>query len=137
MEEWVEHAISQWRREGIRLNPPATMPSIEKVECILDLSFPEDFKQLYLNANGFLDFDARGFFLSLWSLERIIDDYNPAKKFTMFCDNSLSVCQYGFDRNKPGIFKAYTHHQQGPVELIAKSFKELITLFNDDDEILF
>jgi hypothetical protein len=137
MEDWVESAISQWRQEELEINPPAPIKSIKNAESILNFRFPPDFKGLYLSVNGFVNFEQRGFMLSLWSIERIVDDYDPAKKFIMFSDYSLSVCQYGFDRNKTGIFKAYTHHQQGPVQFVAESFKELIRLFNDDGEILF
>lgn len=137
MEEWIEAAMSQWRQEELEINPPASMGLIEKAESILSLRFPLDFKQLYLAVNGFVDFELRGFMLSLWSLERIIDDYNREKDLVKFGDHSISVCQYGFDKNKLGIYKSYTHHQVGPIEFITGSFKELISLFNHDDEILF
>lgn len=87
--------------------------------------------------NGFVDFEYRGFFLSLWSLGRIIDDYDKDKEFIMFSDYSLSVCQYGFHRDKKGIFKTYTHHQQGPAEYVAETFRQMIAFINSDSELLF
>lgn len=137
MESWVESAINQWRLEEVKLNSPASISYIEQAESILNFRFPEDFKQLYLAVNGFADFEVRGFFLSLWSLESIVDDYNKANKLIIFGDFSLSVCQYGFDRNRDGIFRAYTHHQQEPVEFVANTFQEIVGLINRDSELLF
>jgi hypothetical protein len=137
MKLWIQNAIDQWNTEGLQLNPPASASDIEKAEACLSFHFPEDFKELYSIVNGFADFEIRGFMLSLWSLDRIIDDYTASKKFIMFSDFSISVCQYGFDKDKIGVFKAYTHHQQGSYELVTESFQEMIELINTDSELLF
>ena len=137
MESWITNAIRQWREEKIELNQGASFADIEKVQDLIGFKFPSDFRELYLVANGFVDFEARGFFLSLWSLGRIIENYDKGKQFIMFGDHSLSVCQYGFHRSKPGIFKTYTHHQQGPIEHIAESFRQTVELINLDSELLF
>lgn len=137
MENWISEALVQWREEGIEINQEASFADIERTEDRIGYKFPNDFRELYSVVNGFVDFEARGFYLSLWSLNRIIKDYNKDKEFIMFGDHSLSVCQYGFHRSKPGIFKTYTHHQQGPIEHIAESFRQTVELINLDSELLF
>jgi hypothetical protein len=137
LKKWISEVLSQWKEEGIKINQGASFADIVRAEDLIAYKFPYDFKELYSVINGFVDFEARGFFLSLWSLNRIIDDYEKNKEFIIFCDHSLSVCQYGFHRNKAGIFKTYTHHQQGPIEHIAESFRQAIELINSDSELLF
>ncbi|MBW4888896.1 SMI1/KNR4 family protein [Mucilaginibacter sp. HMF5004] len=137
MESWVQKAISQWTIEGLKLNPAVTVADIANAEEQIGFSFPDDFKQLYLTVNGFVDFEFRGFFmLSLWSLERILADYDKTKELIMFSDHSISLCQYGFNKNKTGLFRAWTHHQQGPVDFIAESFRQIIELINSDSQLL-
>lgn len=137
MENWVQKAIAQWKDEALELNEGANVSDIEKAEDQIGFKFPDDFKELYIVINGFVNFEMRGFMLSLWSLDRVVSDYDPNKNLIMFSDHSLSICQYGFSKNRAGIFKAYTHFQEGPIELISESFQKLIALFNVDAEQLF
>lgn len=134
---WVQQAIAQWKEEELELNSGADIAEIERVENKIGYKFPDDFKNLYLNVNGFIDFEWNGSMLSLWSLGRIEDDYEDANKYIMFGDFFTSLCQYGFDKSNGHIFKAYTHHQVGPVQFIVKSFQELIELFNSNSQLLF
>ena len=137
MGNWISEVLAQWKEEGIEINQGASFADIERAEDLIGYRFPNDFRELYSVVNGFVDFEARGFYLSLWSLNRIVDDYDKDKEFIIFSDHSLSVCQYGFHRSKAGIFKTYTHHQQGPTEHIAESFRQAVELINRDSELLF
>ena len=137
MENWIKEALAQWNRDKVVLNKGASVVSIERTEDLIGYKFPKDFRELYLEVNGFLDFEIRGFLLSLWSLDRILGDFDKQKECIIFCDHSLSLCQYGFHRSKAGIFKSYTHHQEGPITHIADSFRELIKFMNSDSEVLF
>lgn len=137
MENWIQKTISQWEEEELELNGGASLDDFKSAEAQIGYTFPKDFKKLYSVTNGFVDFEMRGFMLSLWSLERIVDNYKHNKGFIMFSDHSLSVCQYGFSKVEKEIFKAYTHHQQGPIEIVAPSFQQMIELFNCDSEVLF
>ena len=137
MGNWVQQAITQWNEEGLELNPPATATDIENAEKHIGFSFPEDLKELYLTVNGFVDFEWKSSMISLWSLNRIVEDYNEIKRFIMFSDFSISLCQYGFAKDHTGIFKAFTHHQKEPAQFIARSFQEVIELINSDSELLF
>jgi len=137
MENWIQKAIDQWKEEELELNGGANSEEFENAEAQIGYKFPEDFKKLYSVVNGFVDFEMRGFMLSLWSLERIVDNYKNKNGLIMFADHSLSICQYGFNTYYEGIFRAYTHHQKGPISLIAQSFQQMVELFNCDSEVLF
>ncbi len=137
MENWIQKAVSQWKDEGLDLNPGATLADIADAEKQIGFLFPDDLKELYLVANGFVDFEWKSSMISLWSLKRIVDDHKTGKRFIMFGDFFTSTWQYGFDRNQPGIFKALSHHQQEPIQFIAESFQRTIELINCDSESLF
>ncbi len=137
METWVQQAIDQWKKEGIELKKGVSSEKFQWAEAQIGFVFPEDFKKLYSVVNGFVDFEMRGFMLSLWSLERIVDNYQDKKGFIMFSDHSISVCQYGFSKIRQEIFKSHTHNQYGPIDIIAQSFQQMIELFNCDSELLF
>ncbi|GAB2978825.1 hypothetical protein GCM10027049_13020 [Mucilaginibacter puniceus] len=137
MEAWVQNVLSKWKDEGVKVNDGVSLSEIEKAERILNFMLPEDFKAFYKAVNGFEDFEFIESWISLWSINRIIAEYNKENRFIMFSDFSLSVCQYGFDKENGDIYKAYSHHQQEPFEFLTKSFKEFIEFIDNDSELLF
>jgi hypothetical protein len=134
---WVEKAIYQWQVEEIRLNPQSTIDNIEDAELSMGFKFPEDFKQLYLNVNGFVDYEWRDNLFSIWSLERIVEEFDNSESFISFSDYCLSVFHLGFEKNKPGIYMNYLAFQEGDTQLVIQSFEGIIGLINCDSKLLY
>src|ERR1700761_1498076 len=111
MERWIEEALDSWEMSQTKLNPPASILEIEKVEGFLQFKFPEDFKQLYTVINGFQDLDWQEHMFCFWSLDRIVDEFESSndKNFIGFCDFLLASHMIGFVRNNDGVFKSYNY----------------------------
>lgn len=145
--EKISQIIAQWKTEQIQLNPPATLDTIKKAEDIVNYTFPPDFRELYLIADGYKDWDWRTNMFSLWPLQRIIDEYlellsvnssttqdqhDPKKNFIGFCDYLINSHQIGFIKNRTGIYKSYD--ESNP---IAQSFIEALELINKDAQVIY
>lgn len=135
-QSWINSAINNWKAVGIRLNSGTSLDSIMKTEKKVGLQFPDDFKELYFEMNGFLDWDWTPTMFSLWSIERIFEECDPHNEhnFLGFCDYLINNHNLGFIRNQPGIFKYYGTDKP---TLIAQSFLEVIQLINIDADILY
>src|ERR1041384_7801969 len=88
MESWAQQVVAKWATEGVKINDKTTIDSIESTEIVLDFKFPEDFKELYLEMNGFKGLDWQEHMFHFWPLEKIIEEYeeSDAKNFVGFCD---------------------------------------------------
>nr|WP_067060126.1 SMI1/KNR4 family protein [Mucilaginibacter sp. L294] len=130
MENWVQEVISKWKLEGVKLNPPATAIEIENAESILNFKFPQDFKDFYLNVNGFDGLDWQEHMFTLWPLEMIVRDFetNGDDTFVGFCDFLLASHFIGYCKNIEGIFKVY--NGQADKDFLVNSFREAIELIN-------
>ena len=72
--------------------------------------------------------------ISLWSIERITQEYEEAidKLFVSFADFLISSHFIGFSKSVAGVFKHYD--QNAP---IAYSFEEAIHLINTDSRLIY
>jgi len=133
MASWVDQAISIWIRNQIKLNSGASLDKIFEVERLLDFKFSQDFIELYGKANGFVDFDWNEHMFSLWSLERIVKEYqeDDDDNYIGFCDYLINSHTIGFYKSDRRIYKYY----DAP-GMIAESFEEFISLLNSNDEVL-
>ncbi|WP_342084842.1 SMI1/KNR4 family protein [Dyadobacter sp. OTU695] len=107
MDSWTNEVIRQWQVEKIELNASVTNDQINIAEQILNFTFPDQFKQLYLRANGFKDYDWRSNMFSIWPLESIMDEYlsNTNKNFIGFSDYLICSHCIGFMNDRKGIYK--------------------------------
>jgi hypothetical protein len=130
MENWIEEVISKWRSEGVKLNPPATIAEIETTEAVLNFRFPQDFKDFYLQANGFADLDWQEHMFTLWPLELIIKEFeeNGNDTFVGFCDFLIASHFIGYYKNIEGVYKFYIG--QEVKDFLANSYRETIELIN-------
>jgi hypothetical protein len=138
MENWVQGFISKWKLEGIKLNPPATIVEIENTEAALNFKFPADFKEFYLQVNGFDDWDMLcNSYISLWPLDRIVDEGKDwgEPEFIGICDWAVRCYAIGFHRHKAGFFKL--HNKLDDTECIDISFAELIGAIDRDDNMIY
>lgn len=138
---WVEKVIAKWESEGVRLNPPANLLEIEKVESILGFKFPDDFKQLYLAVNGFEGLDWQEHLFTFWPLKMIVEEYeeSDAKNFIGFSDFLLASNFIGFNKHRVGVFKKYSAQYSDieDGELIANTFEQVIGMINSSDDLVY
>lgn len=137
MENWVQNVLSKWRSEGVKLNPPASVTEIEKVETILDFKFPQDFKDLYSQANGFDALDWQEHMFTFWPLGMIVEAFESPHSngnFIGFCDWLLASHLIGFNRDKPGVFKSY-YNDDG--EFIADTFNTVVDMINSNNGLIY
>ena len=120
---WIQEAISAWTLDRVKMQPGATPAMIVEAEEKLDFKFPGDFISLYSHVNGFANMDANRHMVSMWSLDRIVEEYkaDDNKEFIGFCDFLINSYAIGFLRSTKGIFKSYD-----ALPPAADTFKEAI-----------
>jgi len=118
------------------LNPPASVAEIERVESVLDFKFPQDFKEVYLQANGFDDYEWQEHMFSFWSLSRIVEEmgYAADGDFIGFCDFLIMSHCIGFVRNEQGIFKNYFDLEK---EKIAETYQDVVHMINSSNNNIY
>lgn len=131
----IDKIKEKWASENIKLSPPATRKAIKAVEEIIDFHFSDDFKEFYLNLDGFADWDWTKNMFSIWPLARILEEYHNEndKSFIVFADYMINAHHIGFVKGKNGIFK---NTDEMPVK-IANTFSEAIFLILTDADILY
>ena len=131
---WTDQAISTWTDNGIKLQPRLPREVITTFEAQLGFEFPEDFRELYQRVNGFEDFDWNTHMFSLWSLDRILKEYQEGDddNYVGFCDYLINSHSIGFFKSEEGVYKSYSQ-----IEPIAKTFREAIDLINTNSDLLY
>lgn len=130
---WTDQAIATWTSKGIKLQKGVSVDKISDFEKLLGFSFPQDFTDLYKKVNGFEDFDWNEYMFSLWSLDRIMKEYQEEDtNYIGFCDFLINSHSIGFFKTDIGIYKSYD--QTKP---IAGNFKEFVLLLNSNDDLLY
>ncbi|MFD0749422.1 SMI1/KNR4 family protein [Mucilaginibacter calamicampi] len=137
MEKWLDEALGIWKSQNLKLNEKASTTLIETAESFLNFQFPDDFKQLYLEMNGFDYLEWEEHLFSVWSLERIIEEFEPERDFITFSDYSLSANHIGFRIGRVGIYKIYPSLEDVRPELISKSFKEVVNMINSNSKLVY
>ena len=132
--EWTDSIIERWITQKIKLNKGSTLDELHEAEKSLDFTFPNEFRQLYLKVNGFFDWDMNMNMISLWPLDRIIQEHkgNNDKNFIGFCDYLINSHEVGFYKTKNGIFKSYDEFNP-----IVMGFKEVLELINSDSTLIY
>ena len=135
-DSWTKPIIENWKSLGIKLNSGLTINAIAEVEHQIGIQFPNDFKELYIQVNGFSEYDWTPTMFSLWPLDRIVEEYDQRHDpmFVGFCDYLICSHTIGFVKNKIGVFKEYEHRKP---KLIAQSFSEVTHLINIDADIIY
>ena len=131
---WADQAIHIWTSNGIKLQNGISIDKISDFEKLLDFKFPQDFIELYSKANGFEDFDWNENMFSLWSLDRILKEYQEDGhiNYIGFCDFLINSHSIGFFKTDNGIFKSYDQTQA-----IGNTFKEGIELINSKSDLIY
>ena len=128
---WIDKATYAWYLGEVRLQKGATLDQIADCEKKLDFKFPQDFVELYLQINGFEDLDWNKHMFSLWSLKRIVTEYEGGN-FIGFCDFLINSHSIGFCRTDPRIYKNYD--QKTP---IAETFATAIEMINTSSDLVY
>tara|TARA_R110002051_G_scaffold175032_2_gene245104 strand:- start:34 stop:447 length:414 start_codon:yes stop_codon:yes gene_type:complete len=105
----ISEIIEFWKSSNINLNRGAKLNDINNLEDYLNFEFPETFRQFYSNINGFEDFVYNENMFSIFSLERIKEEYtfSDNKNFIPFCDYLINSHQIGFYRNTKAVYTNY------------------------------
>ena len=128
-----DYTIAIWNETNVKLQSGASEELILEFEGKLNFKFPNDFKTFYLKINGFVDCDWNKNMFSLWSLERIFEEYkfNQNDNYIGFCDYLINSHSIGYMKNENGIFINTVD------EKICETFEEFIDLLNDNSEKLY
>lgn len=131
---WKDQAIIHWTGKGIKLKKGISIDKLRDAEKSLDFVLPQDFVELYSEVNGFEDFDWNEHMFSLWSIERILKEYQEADNNNCvgFCDFLIHSHSFGFYKGDGRIYKYYNKP-----EVIADSFQDFILLLNRNDDCLY
>lgn len=131
---WTDQPIFYWTEKGIKLQAGISVDKIYDFEKLLDFAFPQDFVDLYKKVNGFQDFDWNEHMFSLWSLDRIVKEYqeDEDKNYVGFCDFLLNSHSIGFFKTDIGVYKGYDQTRS-----IANGFQDCILLLNLNDDLLY
>ena len=70
----VEDFIAVLKNRGATFNPPASSGLLSHLHAHLQAPVPRLMRELYSRANGMPDMDVDEDLLSLWSIERILED---------------------------------------------------------------
>lgn len=71
MSDWLDELLASWREDGVKLNEGATPERLQRFERRHGVRLGDDFKALYLRADGMPDLGCDGHHLSLWPLDQI------------------------------------------------------------------
>jgi hypothetical protein len=128
------NVIETWRKEGLKLNNPASRESILTTQQKLEFIFPGDFYRFYTQVNGFRDYDMTGEMFSVWPLERIVEEYEKTGEinFIPFCDYLIDSHRIGYLKNRAGVYKDHDR-----VNMIADTFEATMTLIIRDSTLLY
>jgi len=131
---WTDQAIATWTSKGIKLQSGCFADKIHDFEKLLDFTFPQDFIELYSKVNGFEDFECSEHMFSLWSLDRIIKEYQEDgdTNYIGFCDFLINSHSIGFYKSDRRIYKCYNE-----LEAIADNFQDFILLLNSNDDLIY
>lgn len=129
-------AIEHYKRIGVNIASGASNNEIEEVQNKLDFKFPDDFKEFHSMCNGFLEWDMDNNHFSIWTFDRIIEEYEKEKKqdydFIPISDYLINSHWFGYIRNEEGIFKDFDRKVA-----VAKNFENFLKLLLSDSEKLY
>lgn len=133
MENWIDETINGWKKTDVKMQSGIPIDYFIEFEKKLNFTFPDDFKKLYQKVNGFEYCDWNEHMFSLWSLERILEEFQSDKNenYIGFCDYLIHSHSIGFFKNREGIF-INTEYDK-----ICNTFEEFIGLLNSNSDLLY
>jgi hypothetical protein len=134
----IKDIINTWRSSGIELNKAAKLSEINQLETFLQFEFPKSFKEFYTETNGFKDYDWNEHMFTIYSLERIKEEYQELenKNFIPFSDYLINCYQIGFSKTSKGIYIDYNNNLGNFNDMVAEDFKQsLVEILNNSDKI--
>ncbi|MFB6456593.1 hypothetical protein ACE38W_15080 [Chitinophaga sp. Hz27] len=131
MNSWTENLIHYWRSEQVQLNNGTLIEMISEAEEILHFRFPGEFKELYLQMDGFAAI-GKGLPFSMWSIDRILYEHAPTGgSFIGFAELLQHPVVLGFKMHTTGIYL-----RSKPETPVAASFRESLELIIHHSELL-
>lgn len=105
LDRWVNSVVKLWRSKGIRLESGATQTQLGQTQHNLSFHFDSAFYRLYQTVNGFEPFEWNSDMICIWSLPRIVEEFNTRRHptFIGFADYLIGSHIYGFIEGKRGF----------------------------------
>jgi len=135
-EQTFENVIKYFKQSGISLADGRSQNEIDQLEKELNFQFPKDYHELHLKCNGFLDWDMNENNISIWTFNRISEEYQNERKqdldFIPISDYLINSHWFGYIREKEGIYKDFDR-----TDPIAKDFLGFLDLILTDSNELY
>jgi len=134
----IREIIYEFEKLGVKTNPGASKEQIEQLEKHIDYKFPITFIEFYSDLNGFKDGVWNKNMFSLFSLERIKEEYGDSKNeiFIPFCDYLHNSHQIGFCKEGDGIYIDYNVFLRDYNDKVSDSFEQsLIEILKNSEKI--
>ena len=134
----ITEIIETWKNSEINLNEGAELTQINQLEKQIEYKFPEAFINFYTKINGFKDSDWNEHMFSMFSLERIKEEYETSenKDFIPFCDYLINCHQIGFSKKRDGVYINYENILGDFNDKVADNFElSLIEILKNSDKI--
>ncbi|RAJ77529.1 hypothetical protein CLV59_107296 [Chitinophaga dinghuensis] len=130
MSNWTDDMIDYWRGRQVLLNEGTLIEMIAETESLICYRFPGDFKELYLQADGFATPGEADWPFCMWSLERITSEYlaHPTTDFIGFGEWIDTRTVIGFLKWKSGVY-----FQKQPQIAVAGTFRESLERMIDNE----
>lgn len=126
--ENLNKLIRIWRREKLNLS----MPNSEKqvIDCFLSIKRPlsKDILTLYTNFGGMIDGDMAESLLSVWTVERIVEENITNSELTCFADYMIHTHSYAFSYENEKISSVYSNFETPKFIKIADSVEQFFEL---------
>ena len=133
--EWSDSIITHWGKK-IQFGSGVSLESISQTEKIIGFEFPDSFKIFHNKVNGFEKNDWLESMISVWPLDRIVEEIGRYPNFIGFSDYLINSHVYGFIKGEDGVFKNYDLAEGIPIK-IAETFEEAIDLIKNNSDVLY
>ena len=126
--ENLNKLIRLWQKENLNLSAPNSEKQV--IDCFFLIGKPlsKDILTLYTNFGGMLDGDMAESFLSVWTLERIVEENKIDSDLTCFADFMISAHYYAFNYENESVSSVYSNFETSKFIKIADSIEQFFEL---------
>ncbi len=135
-DETLNHCISKWRNEGIKLEPPLTEAAIRRLWDHFGMPVSADVLRLYTTLGGFKTGEyEEGFFWYFWPIDDVIEinTKNPSPGIR-FCDHSIHIVDWEIRFENPlisSVWRVYPGDPEPP-DQVADDLQSFFRIYLDD-----
>ncbi|WP_299709012.1 SMI1/KNR4 family protein [uncultured Tenacibaculum sp.] len=133
----INKIISHYKKSGIKLNKGIEVANINTLEKKLKFIFPNSFKEFYKAINGFSDFDMDDNMFTIYSIERIEEEFKASKnaEFIPFSDYLINSHQIGFRKSDGHVYINYSLENHINTKVALTFEQSLLEIINNTDKV--